>query len=81
MRALLAELGHPERAFPSIHVVGTNGKSTATRTIAALLRNEGLRVGAYTSPHVVGWHERLDADPETFDRAVERVRLRSPSRP
>ena len=74
MRALLAELGHPERAFPSIHVVGTNGKSTATRTIAALLRNEGLRVGAYTSPHVVGWHERLDADPETFDRAVERVR-------
>ena len=62
MRALLAALGDPQRAFPSIHVVGTNGKSTATRTIAALLRAEGLRAGAYTSPHVSGWHERLDRD-------------------
>src|SRR6266516_2576016 len=74
MRALLAELDHPERAFPAVHVVGTNGKSTATRTIAALLRAEGLDVGAYTSPHVAGWHERLDTDPEGFERAVTRVR-------
>ena len=74
MRALLEELGHPERAFPSVHVVGTNGKSTATRTIAALLRREGLRVGAYTSPHVSGWEERLDTDAEGFERAVARVR-------
>src|SRR5262245_9987619 len=74
MHALLAELGHPERAFPSIHVVGTNGKSTATRTIAALLRAEGLHTGAYTSPHVSGWEERLDTDPEGFERAVGRIR-------
>ena len=74
MRALVAGLGHPERAYPSIHVVGTNGKSTATRAIAALLRGDGLRVGAYTSPHVSGWHERLDTDPATFERAIERVR-------
>src|SRR5437588_9354984 len=74
IHALLERLGHPERAFPAVHVVGTNGKSTATRTIAALLRAEGLRVGAYTSPHVSGWHERLDTDPETFERALERVR-------
>ncbi len=74
MRALLAELGHPERAFPAVHVVGTNGKSTATRTIAAYLRREGLSVGAYTSPHVLGWHERLDTDPESFRAAVARVR-------
>ncbi len=74
MHALLAELAHPERAFPSVHVVGTNGKSTATRTIAALLRAEGLDVGAYTSPHVSGWAERLDTDPETFEQAVARVR-------
>ena len=74
MRALLEELGHPERAFRSVHVVGTNGKSTATRTIAALLRGEGLRVGAYTSPHVSGWGERLDTDAEGFERAVGRVR-------
>src|SRR5919202_1385883 len=74
MHALLDELGNPQRAFPSVHVVGTNGKSTATRTIAALLRSEGLDVAAYTSPHVSGWHERLDTEPETFERAVARVR-------
>ena len=74
MRQLLAALGDPQRVFPSVHVVGTNGKSTATRTIAALLRAEGLRAGAYTSPHVSGWHERLDCDPETFERAVARIR-------
>ncbi len=74
MRELLAALGDPQRAFPSVHVVGTNGKSTATRTVAALLRTEGLRAGAYTSPHVSGWHERLDCDPATFERAVARVR-------
>jgi dihydrofolate synthase / folylpolyglutamate synthase len=66
MWELLDALDHPERAFPAVHVVGSNGKSTATRTIAALLRAEGLRVGAYTSPHVSGWHERLDTDEETF---------------
>jgi dihydrofolate synthase/folylpolyglutamate synthase len=74
IRTLLAALGDPQRAFPSIHVVGTNGKSTATRTIAELLRAEGLRAGAYTSPHVSGWHERLDCDPASFERAVARVR-------
>jgi dihydrofolate synthase/folylpolyglutamate synthase len=74
MRELLGRLGDPQTAYPAIHVVGTNGKSTATRTIAALLRAQGLRVGAYTSPHVSGWHERLDCDPATFERAVARVR-------
>jgi dihydrofolate synthase / folylpolyglutamate synthase len=76
MRALLADLGEPQRAYPSIHVVGTNGKSTATRTIEELLRSEGLNVGAYLSPHVSGWSERIrvaggEAD---LDRALERVR-------
>ena len=74
MHVLLERLGHPERAFPAIHVVGTNGKSTATRTIAALLRAEGRRAGAYTSPHVSGWAERLDTDPATFERALGRIR-------
>jgi dihydrofolate synthase/folylpolyglutamate synthase len=46
MRALLADLGDPQEAFPAIHVVGTNGKSTTTRLTAALLRGAGLRVGA-----------------------------------
>jgi dihydrofolate synthase / folylpolyglutamate synthase len=74
MHTLLESLGNPQRAFRTVHVVGTNGKSTATRTIAALLRADGLSVGAYTSPHVSGWHERLDTEPETFERAVARIR-------
>src|SRR5215217_9636850 len=76
MRRLLERLGHPERRYPAIHVVGTNGKSTATRTVAALLLAEGRRAGAYTSPHVSGWDERIwigggEAD---FERAVARIR-------
>jgi dihydrofolate synthase/folylpolyglutamate synthase len=76
MRALLRDLGEPQRAYPSIHVVGTNGKSTATRTVAALFKAEALRAGAYTSPHVSGWNERIQVDGNDvdFERAVERVR-------
>jgi dihydrofolate synthase / folylpolyglutamate synthase len=76
MRELLAELGDPQRAYPSIHVVGTKGKSTATRTIAAYLEREGLRSGAYTSPHVSGWGERIQVGAQDVDieRALERVR-------
>jgi dihydrofolate synthase / folylpolyglutamate synthase len=76
MRALLTELGRPQRAYPAIHVVGTNGKSTATRRAAAFLRREGLSVGAYTSPHVSGWSERIQVDGEDadFEAAVGRVR-------
>jgi dihydrofolate synthase/folylpolyglutamate synthase len=77
MRELLARLGEPQRAFRAVHVVGTNGKSTATRTVEELLRGEGLAVGAYLSPHVRSWSERIrvgggEAD---FDAAVERVRV------
>ncbi len=74
MHALLERLGDPQRAFPAIHVVGTNGKSTTTMMTAALLRAEGLRAGAYVSPHVGGWQERLDTDAESFEAAVARVR-------
>jgi dihydrofolate synthase/folylpolyglutamate synthase len=76
MQALLAELGEPQRRYPSIHVVGTNGKSTATRRAAAFLVREGLSVGAYTSPHVSGWGERIQVDgvDADFEAAVERVR-------
>ncbi len=74
MHGLLAELGDPQEAYPAVHVVGTNGKSTTTRMVASLLRAAGLRVGAYTSPHVAGWHERLEADPAGFEGAVARIR-------
>src|SRR5262249_23489750 len=76
MRALLAVLGDPQLAYPAIHVVGTNGKSTATVTIEQLLLAEGLSVGSTISPHVVGWSERIRVNGEEadFEAAVARVR-------
>jgi dihydrofolate synthase / folylpolyglutamate synthase len=76
MRSLLAELGDPQLAYPAIHVVGTNGKSTATVTIEQLLLSEGLSVGSTISPHVAGWSERirLDGEEVDFEDAVGRVR-------
>jgi dihydrofolate synthase/folylpolyglutamate synthase len=76
MRALLAALDDPQRRYPAVHVVGTNGKSTTTRMTEELLVEAGLNVGAYISPHVRGWSERIriggaEAD---FERALERVR-------
>ena len=79
MRALLATLGDPQLAFPSIHVVGTNGKSTTARTIEETLLREGLRAAAYTSPHVTGWAERirLGGREANLERALTRVRPRA----
>src|SRR5919201_3680674 len=79
MRALLSELGEPQRAFRAIHVVGTNGKSTATRRAAAFLLREGLSVGAYTSPHVVGWSERIQVDGEDAELEAALGRVRPPA--
>lgn len=62
MRALLAALGDPQAGLPAVHVVGTNGKSTTTRKVEELLRSSGLRVGAYLSPHVRSWAERIRVD-------------------
>ncbi len=69
MVELLARLDDPQRAFRAVHIVGSKGKSTAARRIAATIG--GL---AYTSPHVSGWHERLQTDAAGFERAVARVR-------
>jgi dihydrofolate synthase/folylpolyglutamate synthase len=79
MRALLAELGDPQLSYPAVHVVGTNGKSTTTRMTEALLSGAGLRVGAYVSPHVRGWSERIRVGGEEadFERAAAGVRPRA----
>ena len=76
MRGLLAELGEPQEAYPAIHVVGTNGKSTATVAIEQLLLSERLSVGTTISPHVASWSERirLNRAEADFEAAVERVR-------
>ena len=78
MRRLMTALDHPERRFRSIHVVGTNGKSSTVRMIAAILARHGLRTGAYLSPHLVSFGERIriddaDLEPEAFADAIARA--------
>jgi dihydrofolate synthase/folylpolyglutamate synthase len=82
IRALLRDLGEPQERFPAIHVVGTNGKSTTTRLTEALLADAGLSVGAYLSPHVRSWSERIRVGGEEtdFEAAVEAVRSAAESR-
>ena len=79
VQTLLEALGDPQRTFRAVHVVGTNGKSSTTRYIEALLRAHGSRSAAYLSPHISGYAERLvidgaPVDRDVFGRAVEQVR-------
>jgi dihydrofolate synthase/folylpolyglutamate synthase len=67
IRALLTALGEPQAGLPAVHVVGTNGKSTTTRMVEELLRDAGLRTGAYLSPHVRSWAERIRVDGREAD--------------
>ena len=78
MRRLMTALGHPERSFQSIHVVGTNGKSSTTRMTAAILARHGYRVGTYLSPHLISFNERIriddqDITAQEFADAIERA--------
>ena len=57
--ALLEALGNPQSRYPVIHVAGTNGKGSSLATAEALLLSRGLRVGKYTSPHLVDFRERI----------------------
>jgi dihydrofolate synthase / folylpolyglutamate synthase len=52
MARLVDALGNPQRAYPVIHLTGTNGKGSTTAMITSLLIGQGLRVGTYTSPHI-----------------------------
>ncbi len=76
MKALLSTLGDPQDDYPAVHVVGTNGKSTATLTIEQALLAEGLSVGSTISPHVRDWNERLrlDGRPGDLEAALRRIR-------
>jgi dihydrofolate synthase/folylpolyglutamate synthase len=79
MRRLMTTLDSPHRAFRTIHVVGTNGKSSTVRMIAALLSHHGVRTGAYLSPHLVSFAERIrvegeDVSDDEFAAAVGRAR-------
>ena len=78
MHRLTTTLGMPQRRFASIHVVGSNGKSSTVRFTAAVLERHGLRTGSYTSPHLASFRERIEVGEEPvsgerFAAAVERA--------
>jgi dihydrofolate synthase/folylpolyglutamate synthase len=64
MRVLLGEMEHPERAFPSVLIAGTNGKGSTAATLASILRASGLKTGLYTSPHLMRINERIRVNGE-----------------
>src|SRR4051794_20945059 len=71
-------LGDPQKAFRSVHLTGTNGKTSTTRLVERLLREHGLRSGRFTSPHLVDVRERIAVDgrpltPERFVATYEDV--------
>ena len=59
IRAILARLDHPERAYPAVHIAGTNGKGSVTAMVETGLRAAGYRTGRYTSPHLIELRERF----------------------
>ncbi len=86
MNALMEALGQPCTGIPSVHVVGTNGKTSVARMTAAFLSSAGMRTGVYTSPHILGWRERVEIDgvvmpPEAFAAAATRVHAAVPRVP
>ncbi|MEZ0096085.1 folylpolyglutamate synthase/dihydrofolate synthase family protein [Streptacidiphilus sp. EB129] len=74
--ALVDILGQPQRAYPSIHITGTNGKTSTARMVEQLLRHFELRTGRFTSPHVESVTERisLDGEPISAELFVETYR-------
>ena len=81
MRRLMTALDNPQLRFDSIHVVGTNGKSSTVRMIAAILRRHGLRTGAYLSPHLVSFAERIRVDDADLEPGAFAAAIRAPPAP
>jgi dihydrofolate synthase / folylpolyglutamate synthase len=72
--ALSALLGDPQRAYPSVHVTGTNGKGSTTRMVASLCAAAGISAGSFTSPHLQSVRERLQvAGPTHLPRRFAEV--------
>ncbi len=71
--ALTALLGDPQRAYPVVHITGTNGKTSTARMTETLLRARGLRTGLFTSPHLISMRERIsiDGEPVSQGRFIE----------
>lgn len=79
MRLLCEELGEPQRSYATLHIVGTNGKTSVARMVEGLLADAGLRAGASLSPHLYHWRERINIAGRSlaetdFAAAADRVR-------
>ena len=70
MRAACERTGHPERAFPAVHVAGTNGKGSVCAMVEAIARAQGKKTGLYTSPHLCRFAERIRIDGEPVSDEV-----------
>lgn len=75
--ALSRFFGRPERSFPSVHLAGTNGKGSTSAMLAALAQAAGLRVGLYTSPHLVHLNERIQINGKPISTRAFEALLRS----
>jgi dihydrofolate synthase/folylpolyglutamate synthase len=62
IQAVLDALDHPERAYPTAIVAGTNGKGSTSAILASILQRAGYRTGLYTSPHLIRVNERIRVD-------------------
>jgi len=81
MRALMAELGHPETKYPIIHVAGTKGKGSVSALCASGLQAAGYKVGLYTSPHLLDYTERIQVNGQSVphEQMVELVEQVKPA--
>ena len=75
LQAALAELGHPERQFAAVQVAGTNGKGSIATLVHQVLLAAGIDAGLYTSPHLLGWTERIRLGAELIAPAALRRQL------
>lgn len=75
IQKLLADLGNPHQTVPIVHVAGTNGKGSVCAYISAVLTAAGYRVGRYTSPHLISWHERICINQQPISEAALRACL------
>lgn len=78
MEALLNELDHPERSFQAVHVAGSKGKGSVVAMTASMLQASGLKVGRFTSPHLIHYSERIQIDgtpiePRAVVQGVDRI--------
>lgn len=75
IQRLLARLGHPQQQVPIVHVAGTNGKGSVCAYLSSVLAVAGYRVGRYTSPHLLGWNERICINQEPITNEALRHHL------